>query len=196
MRRFSKIFYWPFQGGTSFVDLIFFFCLVFVMPLFASVYLCLMVTCWERAGLLALVCGVKMWVCHSPLVSCVKCGTWWYRFLIFAPLLTLIFKFFTSIFWIETFSFLWCIYFTAYLFARECSNVGDFSKRNKCLSAYQHWNKAVNIIHFVKTLNEIAENHCWCQIWLNSEYEQEVLQTQTADQPTSLCESDKEHRQP
>ena len=31
-----------------------FFCLVCVMPLCASVYLCLVVTCWERA----LVCGV------------------------------------------------------------------------------------------------------------------------------------------
>ena len=55
----SKIFYWPFQGGTSFVDLLWvFFCLVFVMPLCASVYLCLVVTCWERADLLALVCGL------------------------------------------------------------------------------------------------------------------------------------------
>ena len=35
-----------------------FFCLVFVMPLCASVYLCFVVTCWERADLLALVCGV------------------------------------------------------------------------------------------------------------------------------------------
>ena len=26
-----------------------FFCLVFAMPLCASVYLCLVVTCWERA---------------------------------------------------------------------------------------------------------------------------------------------------
>ena len=34
-----------------------FFCLVFVMPLCASVYLCLVVTCWKRADLLALVCG-------------------------------------------------------------------------------------------------------------------------------------------
>ena len=31
-----------------------FFCLVFVMPLYASVYLCLVVTCWDRADLLAL----------------------------------------------------------------------------------------------------------------------------------------------
>ena len=33
-----------------------FFCLVCVMPLNASIYLCLVVTCWERADLLALVC--------------------------------------------------------------------------------------------------------------------------------------------
>ena len=35
-----------------------FLCLVFAMPLCASVYMCLVVTCWERADLLALVCGV------------------------------------------------------------------------------------------------------------------------------------------
>ena len=34
------------------------FSLVIVMPLRASVYLCLVVTCWARADLLALVCGV------------------------------------------------------------------------------------------------------------------------------------------
>ena len=35
-----------------------FFCLVFVMPLCASVCLCLVVTCWERADILAVVCVV------------------------------------------------------------------------------------------------------------------------------------------
>ena len=35
-----------------------FFCLVFAMPLGASVYMCFVVTCWERDDLLALVCGV------------------------------------------------------------------------------------------------------------------------------------------
>ena len=38
----------------------FFFCLVFAMPLCASVYMCLVVTCWERTDLLALVCGVYL----------------------------------------------------------------------------------------------------------------------------------------
>ena len=35
----------------------FFFCLVFAMYLRASVYMCFVVTCWERADLLVLVCG-------------------------------------------------------------------------------------------------------------------------------------------
>ena len=35
-----------------------FFCLALAMPLSASVYMCRVVTCWERADLLALVCGV------------------------------------------------------------------------------------------------------------------------------------------
>ena len=36
----------------------FFFCPVFAMPLCASVYMNLEVTCWERADLFALVCDV------------------------------------------------------------------------------------------------------------------------------------------
>ena len=64
----SKIFYWPFTGGTSFMDLLcVFFCLVFAMPLCASVYMCFVVSCWERADLLALVCGVLLWVRHFPI---------------------------------------------------------------------------------------------------------------------------------
>ena len=38
----------------------FLFCLVFVMSLCASVYMCFVVTCWERADLLALVCGATV----------------------------------------------------------------------------------------------------------------------------------------
>ena len=37
------------------MDLLCFFCLVFVKPFYVSVYFCLVVTCWERADLLALV---------------------------------------------------------------------------------------------------------------------------------------------
>ena len=38
----------------------FLFYLVFAMPLCASVYLSFVGTCWERADLLALVCGVYL----------------------------------------------------------------------------------------------------------------------------------------
>ena len=37
----------------------FLFCLLFAMSLCASVYMCFVVTCWERTDLLALVCGVQ-----------------------------------------------------------------------------------------------------------------------------------------
>ena len=36
----------------------FLFCLMFAMSLCASVYMCFVVICWERADLLALICGV------------------------------------------------------------------------------------------------------------------------------------------
>ena len=36
----------------------FLFCLVFAISLYASVYMCSVVTCLEKADLLALVCGV------------------------------------------------------------------------------------------------------------------------------------------
>ena len=38
----------------------FLFCLVFAMSLCASVKMCFVVTCWERADLLALVCGASV----------------------------------------------------------------------------------------------------------------------------------------
>ena len=56
--------------------------------------MCFVVICWERADLLALVCGVFCEFVTFLLVSWVRCGTWLYRFLIFAPLLT--FKIFVS----------------------------------------------------------------------------------------------------
>ena len=37
------------------------------MSLCAFVCVCFVVTCWERADLLALVCGVWLWVCHFPI---------------------------------------------------------------------------------------------------------------------------------
>ena len=34
---------------------------------FTSAHCCLVVTCWERADLLALVCGVKLCGCYIPI---------------------------------------------------------------------------------------------------------------------------------
>ena len=53
----------------------FLFCLLFAMSLCVSVYMCFVVTCWERADLLALVCGVCCEFVTFPLVSWVRCGT-------------------------------------------------------------------------------------------------------------------------
>ena len=53
----------------------FLFCIVFAMSLCASGYMCFVVTCWERADLLALVCGVYCELVTLPLVS-------WVRYLI------------------------------------------------------------------------------------------------------------------
>ena len=53
----------------------FLFFIVFAMSLCASVYMCFVVTCWERAYLLALVCGVYCEFVTFPLVSWVRCGT-------------------------------------------------------------------------------------------------------------------------
>ena len=53
------------------------FCSVLCLLCFvrASVYMCFVVTCWEMADLLALVCGVFCEFVTFPLVSWVRCGT-------------------------------------------------------------------------------------------------------------------------
>ena len=53
----------------------FLFCLVFAMSLGASVYMYFVVTCWETADLLALVCGVCCEFVTFLLASRVRCGT-------------------------------------------------------------------------------------------------------------------------
>ena len=63
-----------------------FFWFVFAMPLCTSVYLCLVVTCWERGDLLALICGVLLWVCHFPIGIL---GQVWYMIVSIPDLCTL-----------------------------------------------------------------------------------------------------------
>ena len=85
----SKIFYWPFQGGTSFLDLLCFCSVLCLLCLCARLFICAL---WSPAGK-----GLTSWLsfvvsnCEFvtfPLVSWVRCGTSLYHFLIFAPLLT------------------------------------------------------------------------------------------------------------
>ena len=67
-------------------------CCFRVCHAFMSVHCSLVITCWERDNLFALVCVMFYCVLSlSHVVSWVRCGTWLYRFLIFASLLTLIF---------------------------------------------------------------------------------------------------------
>ena len=55
---------------TSFADLLCFFCLVFAMPLCASVFMCLVVTCWKRADLWCLTVSLSLsrWCSGSGVV--------------------------------------------------------------------------------------------------------------------------------
>ena len=111
----SKIFYWPFQGGTSFVDLL---CFCSVLCLLCFVRVCLYVLCGHLLGKgwpLGSRLWCLLWVCHFPIgilgqvwylivsipdlcnltyfshvMSWVRCGAWMYRFLIFVSFLSFI----------------------------------------------------------------------------------------------------------
>ena len=52
-----------------------YFCCMFVMLSSASVYCCLVVTCWDRADLLALFVMSNSEFVTFPLVSWVRCDT-------------------------------------------------------------------------------------------------------------------------
>ena len=62
-----------------------------------SVYMCLVVTCWERADLLALVCGVILYVFHFPIGIL---GQVWYLIVLIPDIL----------FWQYLYSFLAVVY--------------------------------------------------------------------------------------
>ena len=86
-----KIFYWPFKGGTSFVDLLCFCSALCLLCLCVRLFICAL---WSPAGkgltswLWFVVSNCKFITFH--LVFWVRCGTWLYRFMTFAPLLTFI----------------------------------------------------------------------------------------------------------
>ena len=82
----SKIFYWPFQGGISFVDHLCYLCLVFVMlsRLFIAAVWSLGKGWPHDSCLWCLI----VFLSHSHVVSWARCCTWVYRFLIFILVLT------------------------------------------------------------------------------------------------------------
>ena len=90
-KPFSKIFYWPFQGGTSFVDLV---CFFLSCVCYACVRICLYVPCGHLLGK-DWPLGSRLWcITESLLLSHLIgiLGQVWYlilSILIFAPLLTL-----------------------------------------------------------------------------------------------------------
>ena len=59
------------------MDLFFLSCAMPLCGMCASVYMCLVVTCWEKADLLALVCSVLLRVCQFPIGIL---GQVWYLF--------------------------------------------------------------------------------------------------------------------
>ena len=82
----SKIFYWPFQGGTSFVDL---WCFCSVLCLLCFVRVCLYVLCGHLLGkgwpLGSRLCCL-LWVCHFPIGIL---GQVWYLIVSFPDLCNL-----------------------------------------------------------------------------------------------------------
>ena len=84
-----------------------FFCGSFMVFLscfcYAVVRVCLLMPCGQLTSWLLFVMS-KCEVVTFPLVSWIRCGTWLYQFLIFAPLLTLrlLFRLITCDFWLVT----------------------------------------------------------------------------------------------
>ena len=66
------------------MDHLCYLCLVFVRP-FASVHCCLVVTCWERADLLAHVCDVNCVFVTFPCGTCIL-GQVWYLIVLISDL--------------------------------------------------------------------------------------------------------------
>ena len=84
----SKIFYWPFQGNTSFVDLLWFFSFLCSLCLCERLFIWAM---WSPAGKgltswLSFICGVKLWVCHFSIGIL---GQMWYLIVSIPDLCTL-----------------------------------------------------------------------------------------------------------
>ena len=83
-----KYFYWPFQGGTSFVDHLWFCVLCFLCFRVHSLLPSRWSPAWKGLTSWFLLVMFIVFLLLSHVVSWVRCGTWLYRFLIFAVFLT------------------------------------------------------------------------------------------------------------
>ena len=95
----SKIFYWPFQGGTSFVDLL---CFCSVLCLLCFVRVCLYVLCGHLLGKgwpLGSRLWCLLWVCHFPIGIL---GQVWYLIVSIPDLCNLITLLVAHTTWLET----------------------------------------------------------------------------------------------
>ena len=84
----SKLFYWPFQGGTSFVDLL---CFCSVLCLLCFVRVCLYVLCGHLLGKgwpLGSRLWCLLWFCHFPIGIL---GQVWYLIVSIPDLCTIIY---------------------------------------------------------------------------------------------------------
>ena len=91
----SKIFYWPFQGGTSFVDLL---CFCSVLCLLCFVRVCLYVLCGHLLGKgwpLGSRLWCLLWVCHFPIGIL---GQVWYLIVSIPDLCTITYFYYLSCF--------------------------------------------------------------------------------------------------
>ena len=91
----SKIFYWPFQGGTSFVDLL---CFCSVLCLLCFVRVCLYVLCGHLLGKgwpLGSRLWCLLWVCHFPIGIL---GQVWYLIVSIPDLCTITYFYYQSCF--------------------------------------------------------------------------------------------------
>ena len=138
------------------MDHLCYFCLVMLCFHARLFCWCLVVTCWERADLLALVCDVYCDVLTFPLVSWVRCGAWLYQFLILPSFLRWIIQFAISADIILHFIFVACTNTQKYLdySTKAKQNAGTFEPHheNPCF-CFMGTTKALTrlCIHTVKS---------------------------------------------
>ena len=93
----SKIFYWPFQGGTSFVDHLCFYSVLCLLCLCVRLFICAL---WSPAGKgLNSWLSFVVWVCHFPIGIL---GQVWYLIVSIPDLCTL--TYFAALVWFRNIS--------------------------------------------------------------------------------------------